>query len=406
MLRVFKFVSVICIVIILSACTLPTPTTLPPGPSSLTTLCGPGELNAPFLTSPTNWSIVDSLNPPLMWSTNDLTSPYPYPYDDCSPSGYQIRLKKGPFFTTDLGAESYGANIKTWTPSTALEPGSEYAWAVAAFVPGGTGPYGGNNYFFTGPVCATESLAAPDLLRPMNGNIVTTAQPTLIWKYPNPCVPEGYRIDLSVDPSFSDTSLSGGTGNPSTRWSPGTDLADCTWYYWRVAPINGTTLGPFSTVRNFLVDLTGSCTYPLPDLIAVIPSPIVEPLIPGLTLDKNANCRFGPDILFEIRRSYFAGDVLIVKGMNDAKTWAYIQMPNEGEKFCWVAVSTGKLNVDPSVIPVVDSPPPPNPPADNPGGDSSNPQPSCSDYTTPTQCREDQNKLGCYWSQNNVCVKK
>lgn len=146
----------------------------------------------------------------------------------------------------------------------------------------------------TFPTCATESLQAPNLNSPADGATLNTNNPTLSWSYPDLfCVPEGYRIDLSMDATFADTSLSGGTGNPSTSWGPGSPLSDCTQYYWRVAPINGTTLGPFSGSRSFIVDVTGSCSMPSPppsasisgivwhDLCAVPDGPLPSPLPAG-----------------------------------------------------------------------------------------------------------------------------
>jgi hypothetical protein len=112
------------------------------------------------------------------------------------------------------------------------------------------------------PTCPTEELVAPVLGAPADGSTVNTLLPTLSWSYPGTCSPEGYRIDLSPVSDFSDTSLSGGTGNPSTTWSPGEELQDCTVYFWRVAGINGTTLGAFSGLRAFTVDVTGSCEPP------------------------------------------------------------------------------------------------------------------------------------------------
>jgi len=112
--------------------------------------------------------------------------------------------------------------------------------------------------------CPTEELAAPHLVAPASNATVDTLLPTLSWSYPANCTPEGYRIDLSHVSDFSDTSLSGGTGDPSTAWSPGEELTDCMVYFWRVAGINGTTLGPFSESRAFIVDETGSCEPPTP----------------------------------------------------------------------------------------------------------------------------------------------
>jgi hypothetical protein len=110
------------------------------------------------------------------------------------------------------------------------------------------------------PTCPTDELLAPVLVAPPDGGTVSSLSPTLTWAYPDSsCNPEGYRIDLSVDEDFADTSLSGGTGDPSTTWGPGSDLENCQVYYWRVAGINDTTLGPFSEAHTFRVDLGDAC---------------------------------------------------------------------------------------------------------------------------------------------------
>lgn len=344
------------------------------------------------------WAVVDSLNPTLSWTTNDPS--VPYPYDSCEPFGYHIHLRQGPYFETDLGAYSYGPFIRNWTPLTSLQPGQAYEWSVAASVGSGDGPYADSRYFFTGPVCDTAALRDPRLLEPVNGAIVNTLEPLLVWEYKDPCIPEGYRVDLSTDPSFADTTLSGGTGNPSTRWLPGTDLTDCTWYYWRIAPINNTTLGPFSNTRSFMTDVSGSCVYPLPLLPTLIPVTF-EPTLPFFTLLQNANCRIGPNVVFEARRSYLKGDVLEVAGINDLRTWLYVKMPNEGENFCWVSLNTGTLNVDPGQIPVKEAPPTPTPttvpPTRAPKG-TAQPTINCQNLTTYDSCKAQFNS--CQWVVN------
>lgn len=117
-----------------------------------------------------------------------------------------------------------------------------FATAVAGCGGGGGG----------GSICPTGSLMAPLLGSPADYAVVVSLSPTLSWSYPDSgCHPEGYRIDLSLDRDFADTSLSGGTGNPSTNWAPGSPLQPGREYWWRVAPINDTTLGPFSSSRRF-----------------------------------------------------------------------------------------------------------------------------------------------------------
>jgi hypothetical protein len=114
------------------------------------------------------------------------------------------------------------------------------------------------------PTCPTEGLIAPVLGAPSEGAVVNMAQPSLSWSYPDDCAPMGYRIDLAVTSDFSDISFSGGTGDASTVWGPGEDLEDCTTYFWRVAGIHSTALGPFSEPRSFTTDFTGSCTAATP----------------------------------------------------------------------------------------------------------------------------------------------
>lgn len=222
----------------LFSCTLPTPT------------CATESLLAVTLTDPPMWGIVGSLTPTLNWT---------YPVTSCNPEGYAIKLMTGPFFTDTLGGGT-GDPSTSWAPGSPLEPGKEYAWNVSPINGTTLGPIAGRNYFFTGPICETAALVAPNLLEPADGGTFNYLYDDgLIWDYPENCIPEGYRVDLSIDPTFADTSLSGGTGNPSTRWGPGSPLAECVVYYWRVAPINGTTLGPPSLSRSFTADTTGAC---------------------------------------------------------------------------------------------------------------------------------------------------
>lgn len=114
------------------------------------------------------------------------------------------------------------------------------------------------------PTCPTEGLLAPVPGAPVDGAVVEMAEPSLSWSYPDDCTPMGYRIDLSLNPDFSDTRFSGDTGDASTVWGPGEALEDCTVYFWRVAGINGTTLGPFSEARSLTTDFTGSCAAATP----------------------------------------------------------------------------------------------------------------------------------------------
>jgi len=143
------------------------------------------------------------------------------------------------------------------------------------------------------PVCATASLQSPNLNSPADFSVVASLLPTLSWKYPDAgCHPKGYRIDLSPDQNFADTSLSGGTGNPSTDWSPGSNLQPGDEYFWKVAAINDTTLGPASVYRRFFTGpYCDLATLAAPTLVWPANGETVNTTMPGLNwANGNSGC--------------------------------------------------------------------------------------------------------------------
>jgi len=252
-----------------------------------TPICQDNNLQQPILGAPQDGTITNNLTPVLSWS---------YPDQGCHPVKYHIDLNSLENAPVDYSGETNGTST-TWGPSTPLLPGKEYEWAVWSANGAVYGIQSPFNYFFTGPMCDTTALQAPALLVPGDGELIHHRLPELLWQYPQACLPEGYRVDLSTDPSFTDTSLSGGTGNPSVVWGPAQELADCATYFWRVAPINGTSLGPFSTVNTFRIDESGECA---PEATAAVrgmlwydqcsvpldASPAPDPLPTGCAVDS------------------------------------------------------------------------------------------------------------------------
>jgi len=219
----------------------------------------PGEpdpaacLIAPEQTAPANGSTTSELWPSLQWR---------YLPTDCVPDRYIIHLDTDPGFTsTALNGGTSGPST-SWAPGHELDPDTVYYWRVGSVREDYLGEWSATWSFRTPPaepgVC---DMNAPTLDSPADGAVVREDWPTLNWSYSGDCAPEGYRIDLATDPSFADTSLSGGTGNPSTRWAPGDPLDDCETYYWRVAGIIGYTLGPWSETWEFSVNASRKCTY-------------------------------------------------------------------------------------------------------------------------------------------------
>ena len=386
----FVVAGTIFLLLILAGCAPGTPT------------CSTASLQAPVLNAPPMWEVVSTLSPSLTWT---------YPDGTCNPEGYRIDLKTGPLFTDDLGGGT-GNPSTSWGPGSPLQPGKEYAWGVQAINGTTLGPYAGSSYFFTGPMCDTAALTAPALLQPANGASVNTLDPSLIWQYPDSCLPQGYRVDLSVDVTFADTSLSGGTGNPSTRWGPGDPLADCTVYFWRIAPINDTTLGPFSGIFSFETNTSGACPTPTPvptSTPTLIPTPTFTPTPVPLFFDPifNAYCRFGPDPVFDSLGLAMKGQRYPIEERNSQNNWYWIVLgPNLR---CWVSNGTGAASGDTSGLPVRSSPPTPTPtlvptllPTFTPTS-----VPACSNYTDIRSC-EAQN--GCGWQRSpnggGVCVTR
>ena len=231
------FLGAILVLVLLGGCNLGTP------------VCPGGSLTFVNLGAPQEGVILNSLTPVLSWS---------YPNASCHPESYYVHLTSLENIPQDWSGAT-GSPSTTWSPASPLKSGREYEWYIQPVNGTYFGPESPHKHFFTGPMCATTSLHAPTLILPGEGDVIHTLTPMLLWQYPDPCLPQGYRVDLSTDPTFTDTSLSGGTGNPAVFWGPGTDLADCTTYYWRIAPINDTTLGPFSDVNFFSTDQVYGC---------------------------------------------------------------------------------------------------------------------------------------------------
>ncbi len=244
------------VVVLLAACNLPTtpapPHITPPVTPIVVTnvvpvqTCDSAHMGEVTQVSPPDYSVVDSLTPELAWSYAMTTL--------CQPDHYELKLSTGPFFEDNLGAVDIPAAETHWAPSTPLEPATEYAWSIRAIgSDGDTGSLDGYAYFFTGPRCSgPDVLVAPVLLSPANGDSYDDSRQSIMWEYPDPCLPDAYRIDVSPALDFSDTTLSGSTHSPSTRWGIGREVIPCQIYYWRVAAVMGSTLGPYSETRHFL----------------------------------------------------------------------------------------------------------------------------------------------------------
>lgn len=241
MKKIFAFLFIFVIVLVnLTACTMPLPT------------CPTPDLQQVTLTSPAQLSVVDTLNPTLQWT---------YPSDACNPQGYAITLWEGPVMTTNIGGGT-GNPSTSWGPGSPLEPGRQYRWKVAPINDTTLGPVSDTLIFFTGPVCTAAALVAPTLLTPADGAGFNESTDLLEWDDDHGCIPNGYQVDLSTDSSFTGPNLGGTFDIPLTRLKPEGPFVDCETYYWRVAAKVGSSVGPFSSTRSFIRDVSGTCGGP------------------------------------------------------------------------------------------------------------------------------------------------
>jgi hypothetical protein len=341
------------------------------------TPCAPAALGAPGNLSPANKAIAP-LTPSLHWEyPSSAPSPYPYPAGatGCSFTGYQVHLVSSVDLTIEHGG-TVGASTTSFAPGTPLQPATLYFWEVRVLTVGGTGPWSGWRAFYTGPVCETSSLAAPILYSP--SGVIHDVWPTLNWAYPgSSCLPQGYRIDLSTSASFADTSLSGGTGNPSTSWAPAHELNTCTDYYWRVAAINDITLGPFSSTNSFRIVPEGTIC-----VVYFVPASL-------------ANCRVGPGTLYPLVTTVNRGDELPVLGRHQTQDGTWFDLRTKNNLECWVADVTGDLIGDPNLVPFIITLP--SLPEPKPGGGS-----GCGGISDPAVCGRTP---GCYYDYNTYTCR-
>ena len=192
-----------------------------------------------LLDSPANGELISSLIPTFGWHDNE----------SCDPDHYTISVNEnGTFGFSPYEATS--GNVSTHTWGTALLPGKEYSWHMRAHVSGGSSSDSESSLFYTGPVCTSEVLLAPNLQIPMDAGWVSHHKPQEFnWTYPGDCLPPNYDYEFSYDPGFSIVVNSGTT--PLYEQHLFETFPNCSTLFWRVRARNGTEVGPWSDVFDF-----------------------------------------------------------------------------------------------------------------------------------------------------------
>jgi predicted outer membrane repeat protein len=91
---------------------------------------------------------------------------------------------------------------------------------------------------------------------------------------------------------------------------------------------------------------------------ATAEKPTDTPVPPSITAIKNANCRYGPGMLYEIADTLMKGQTALVVGRNEENTWWQIKGPRFGT-LCWVAHTTVEESGPMEGVPIGVAPPEP-----------------------------------------------
>jgi len=214
--------------------------------SGCTPTCDPLSLVAPVLVSPDWREVVDGSAASLEWS---------YPDASCEPEDFEIILSQDRDFNVIEHTELVPGDSTSWT-APVLDVAEEYFWRVRAKVGSSYGPYSNElRSFFTGPTCSAADLVRPTLLYPAGGGFFQRGYDSLEWEWPlSSCIPESYRVEVSMDEDFVDTTYNGGTGTPGTRWGFGSTPPAATEFWWRISAYADGTYGLPSAVHKFYTD--------------------------------------------------------------------------------------------------------------------------------------------------------
>lgn len=114
----------------------------------------------------------------------------------------------------------------------------------------------GNDDIYAGCVCPEGQLClslppAPELISPINGEVINTLTPTLEWD--DVAGVSHYHLQVSNVNNFTNTVIDEDNLSNSSYSIPEGTLAANTQYYWRVNATNDEGTGPWSEVWNFIV---------------------------------------------------------------------------------------------------------------------------------------------------------
>jgi hypothetical protein len=91
--------------------------------------------------------------------------------------------------------------------------------------------------------------------------------------------------------------------------------------------------------------------------VTLTPTPIRQ----MFTSTVDANCRWGPGTVYGIVGFVARGKTVPMGGRSADSSWWYVENPASPGTYCWVSATTGTVEGDVSVLPVIPAPPTPEP---------------------------------------------
>jgi hypothetical protein len=313
--------------------------------TSLTNLiCDPEDLTPPELVWPPHNSQVGTSDPPPEFLTPEFFQWAPI---ECITDKYKLRFSDDPDWgiaragTTD--GEVVWPSADAEYPQIGLEPATEYFWNARAWTDGVNGPDSATWVFFTGPTCDVPAdLVAPELLEPADGAEIPALEVLLNFEPGEPgCIPDGYFLDMQTVADFSGTNPYDGDWGSKHSFMTISDLQDCTTYYWRIAQVEDSTIGPFSTSRSFFTNHSGICA---------------QSMIPEIMATRDLACYQGPNPeTYPILGYLISGESALIVAQSLDQAWWYIENP-DGPGVCGVPKDGGEEQGDTSQVPIWNNP--------------------------------------------------
>jgi hypothetical protein len=194
-----------------------------------------------FLIAPANGEELLYRRPAFDWS------------DVPGASSYRITASRSSSFNTIIWEVE--TSDSTYTPSADLPGGRVIYWRVRARLSEALGPGSETWSFTTGNPPSTPSLSSP-----ANASLTTDYTPLLNWS--DASVPSGaaafdhYEVQVATDTLFTDPVLidedTAAGQTTASSYTPTTDLAANTTYFWRVRSFNVSgQYSSWATVRSF-----------------------------------------------------------------------------------------------------------------------------------------------------------